>query len=140
MKEFKDLKLLAAAYSIEFKDLGKGHIQLSNHGVLVNYWPLSKNRTCHIPGKEPVKHCSNWDAIQLCMKSGVKDLAPKKKTITKNRPAFSLNPVHTNPAGIKNLYSGEVPPWEFPTMIMCYSDMLRIEAYQLVCSAELMEM
>ena len=139
MSELSKLETMAESYGLTFKELANGHVQLSNHGVLVNYWPLSKNRTCHIQGKHPVKHCSHYDAVKLCMQSGKVGLKPKKEAITKNGTGFSLNPVHSNLAGIKHLYEGEKPPWEYPTKIMCYPDMLRLQANELLEQAKQQE-
>lgn len=138
MNKLKELRNMAESYAIEYSDKGNGHIQLSNHGILVNYWPLSKNRTCHIANGKTVKHCSNYDAIKLCMVSGVSGLKPKKQKIAKNVAKHSFKELKSNSV-VKNLYDGEKPPWEFPTKIMCYTDILRIEASNLMDTVAQME-
>ena len=128
MDHSEELERLAKAYSLTFKNLGNGHLQIEGHGAQVNYWPNSKNRTAHVKGGESTKHCAPWDVVRLCLQSGKQGLSPKKKNITKNKPQMDLKPVRTNPAGIKNFYKGLIPPWEFPTMIGCHSDNLRVKA------------
>jgi hypothetical protein len=135
-KTINELKNMANSYSVEFKELPNNHIQLSNHGILVNYWPLSKKRTCHIKNGEVVHHCSNYDAIKLCLQSGVVGLKPKKKVIKENVAHGSFKPITTNPAGIKHLYDGDKPMWDGTGMIMCVTDMLRVEARKLLDQAE----
>lgn len=106
----KETKDLAKAYSVDFKDLGAGHIQLSAHGVLVNYYPLSKRRTVYSPtlGRKETD-CSPWDAVRLCLSEAAPGMKPKKPT--KNRVQGSLKTKRTNPAGLKHLYQGDEPPW-----------------------------
>lgn len=139
MDKITQTQKLAESYALNFKDCGGGHVQISNHCVLVNYWPESAKRTAYINGGKSHKHCSPWDAVRLCLLSGKPGLAPKKKRITKNAPQVDLKDTKTNPAGIKNLYDGDRPPWEYKDFIMCESDNLRIKAYQLVCQAEQMD-
>ena len=121
---------LAKSYSLEFTDCGNGHVQIKGHGILVNYWPESKNRTAHIAGGPTIKHCNPYDAIKLCLSGGQPKLRPKAKS-TQNAPQVDLEPIRTNPAGIRHFYDGNKPPWEFPSTIMAASDLLRIEAYKL---------
>lgn len=53
---------------------------------------------------------------------------PRKKP-SKNRRA--QNPNHnSNITGIENFYRGDTPPWEYPTFIMSYIDLLRVEIKQ----------
>lgn len=55
-----------------------------------------------------------------------KYLHPKPR---KNRR--QQNPNHnSNAAGIENFYRGDTPPWEYPTFIMSYIDLLRAEIKQ----------
>ena len=130
MSDLKDLEMLAKSYAIDFADKGNGHIQLSGHGIMVNYYPLSKNRTVFYNGKT-VKHCTNWDAVKICLNESKQGLGMKKKDIPKNRPSFSLETIKTNPAGIKHTYKGSIPPWEFEDFIYCEPDRLRVEALKL---------
>ena len=139
MNKVTETQKLAEANALQFKDCGNGHVQISNHGVLVNYWPESAKRTAHIAGGKSEKHCSPWDAVRMCLLAGKPGLAPKKKRVTKNRPQVDLKDTKTNPAGVRNLYDGKLPPWEYQDFIICQSDQLRIDAYQLVCKAEQME-
>lgn len=134
-----DLKRLAEAYAVKFDDKGNGHIQLSAHGALLNYWPLSKNRTVHFNG-QTIKHCSNWDAVKLLLSNGEQSLKPKDKHISKERPQVNLKPVTTNPAGVKHLYDGERAPWDYPVFIGAESDNLRVEALRLRDMADQMDM
>ena len=130
-----ELKLLAESYGLKFEDKGNGHVQLSNHGCLVNYYPESKNRTVFCNGKT-IKHCSNYDAIKLCMQNGKTGLKPKKRAIKNNVAQGSILPQKTNYSGVKHLYDGEKAPWEFQTHIMCCTDLLRIEARKLLDKAK----
>lgn len=129
-----DTKALAKAYSIEFKDCGNGHIQLRAHGNLINYWPNSKKKTLQSPtlGRSE-KNVLPWDAIQMCLTEAKKGMRPMKKSdIPKNRPAFDLKSVTTNPAGIKHLYTGKTPPWEGTGFEFNQpSDKLRHEAWSM---------
>lgn len=113
-KRAKEVESLCKAYSLSFKDCGNGHLQISGHGVLVNYWPDSAKRTIHCPqtGRRE-RNCEPFDAIKICLhdaKSGTRPM--RKKDIPKNRPAFSLKTVKTNPAGLRDFYSGSRSPWE----------------------------
>ena len=112
---------------------GKGHHQISGHGCRVDYYPLSKRRTVFCNGKT-TKDCSPYDAIKICQQNGVSGIKPKKRDISKNVVAGSVAPVKS-PTLVKHLYCGERPPWEFPTMVQCVPDMLRIEAHQLTDKA-----
>lgn len=134
----QNTQALAKSHGLEFTDHGGGHVQIKGHGILVNYWPDSKNRTAHILGGQAVKHCNPYDAVKLCMTSGQPTLAPKKAT-TEAGPDVDLRPVSTNPAGLKHFYDGARPPWEFPSMIQCQSDILRLEALKLRNTADLMD-
>ncbi|WP_435310670.1 hypothetical protein [Primorskyibacter sedentarius] len=136
MNIIEQTKSLAESHALEFKDCGNGHVQISGFGKLVNYWPTSRNMTAHVVGQQPVKHCRPWDAVKLCL--GGTALKPDKKP-SKNGPDFIPKAVRTNPAGVKHLYSGDIPPWEFPTFISAHSDDLRIQAYNLRCEADQMD-
>lgn len=134
----QNTEALAKSHGLEFTDCGGGHVQIKGHGVLVNYWPDSKNRTAHILGGQAVKHCNPYDAVKLCMTSGNTTLKPKK-AVTKDGPEIDLRPVRTNPAGLKHFYDGDIPPWEFPSKIMCQSDILRLQALELRDAADMMD-
>ena len=138
-KNIDQTRMLAESHALEFKDNGGGHIQISGHGIQVNYWPDSKNQTAHMVGGDTIKHCRPFDAVKLCMTKGKTDLRIKKKHVSKNGPDFSLKPVRTNPAGIIHFYSGAIPPWEFPTMIRCESDNIRLESMALRDKADMMD-
>ena len=131
----QETKMLAEAHGLIFKDCGNGHVQLSNHGVLLNYWPNSKGRTAHIPQTgQKQSNCSPWDAVSLCLNAAKPGMRPdviRKKKLPKNKPKVNLGSTKTNPAGIKHLYSGETPPWEFKDFMMAHSDRLRIRALRL---------
>jgi len=130
-----ELRLLTESYGLKFDDKGNGHVQLSNHGCMVNYYPLSKRRTVFCNGKT-TKNCSHYDAIKICQQNGQTAIKVKKKNIKDNVAHGSILPQHTNPSGIKHLYNGEKPPWEFPTRILCCTDLLRIEARKLLDTVE----
>jgi len=132
-------RLLAESHSIDYKDCGNGHIQLSGHGVQVNYWPESKNMTAHIAGGKTVKHCRPFDAIKLCMTNGKTELKVSKKHVTKNGPNFEIKSITTNPAGLVHFYSGNIPPWEFDTVIRCHSDNLRLQAMHIRDKADILD-
>lgn len=131
-------KMLAESHALDFKDHGNGHVQISGHGMLVNYWPESKNRTAQISGGETVKHCSPFDAVKLCMAQDRVVLKPGKKPSV-NGPDFDLKPITTNPAGIKHFYDGSRPPWDFDGLVLCEPDRLRIQASRLLDEAMIME-
>lgn len=133
----KDLVLeteqLAEAYSVKFKDCGNGHIQLSAHGNLMNYYPLSKRRSIYSPTlNRQETDCSPWDAVRLCLSEAKLGMKPKKPK--KNRADFDLTPLATNPAGLKHFYKGKIMPWDDSLgnfEMGSESDVIRIEAYQL---------
>ncbi|MCG8434404.1 MAG: hypothetical protein MJA83_10270 [Gammaproteobacteria bacterium] len=139
----KETELLAKSYGLEFKNCGNGHLQLSNHGVLLNYWPNSKGRTAHMPQTgQKQSNCSPWDAVSLCLnaaKSGMRPALLKKKKLSKNKPKVNLGSTKTNPAGIKHLYDGETPPWEFKDFMMAHSDRRRIAALRILQKADAMD-
>lgn len=138
-KNIDNTRALAKSHALEFKDCGGGHVQIKGNGILVNYYPDSKNRTAYIAGGETIKHCNPYNAVKLCLVGNKKvKLKPKKKP-SKHGPAFDPKPVTTNPAGIRNFYNGEKPPWEYPTKIMCQSDRLRIAAMRIRERADRME-
>lgn len=126
-------KALAESHALYFKDCGNGHVQISGLGKLVNYWPTSRNMTAHVVGERPIKHCRPWDAVKLCL--GGTTLKPGKKP-SKNGPDFIPKAVTTNPAGIRHFYSGDTPPWEFPTFISAWSDIFRVRALRLIEKAD----
>ena len=138
-----DTEQLCKAYALEFKDCGNGHVQLSGHGNLVNYWPLSKKRTAHPKGGEPVRHCKPWDAVRLCLHGAKASLRVKGTSKIKNQANFDIKPYHTNPAGIKHFYEGKRPPWEGKGFICAADDLMRIVAHRLetggAIDGELME-
>ena len=129
----KDMEALCKAYAVDFKDCGNGHWQISGHGVLINYWPFSAKKTAHSPttGRKET-NCQPFDAVKMCLHEAKPGMRPmKKKDIPKNRPAFSLKKIITNPAELKHLYSGEQPPWEGEGFeFLAESDRLRHKAWQ----------
>jgi hypothetical protein len=129
-------KALAEQHGLKFKDCGGGHVQLSNHGVLVNYYPDSKKRTAHIAGGASVPHCSPWDAVKLCMESGKPGLKPKKRNISKNGPVRKdIRPKKTNPAGLKHFHNNDSLPWDGEGFTFHPADELRHEAYLIIQAA-----
>ena len=131
MNIIQELENMAKSYGLEFANKGNGHIQLSNHGFLVNYWPLSKNRTVHTSDGITHKHCSNYDAVKICMKNAKVGAKPIKKKIKENVADHDFKPHQSKKPKPRNLYSGEKPPWEYQSMIQCWSDIWRNEAYEL---------
>ena len=137
-----ELKSLSAAHGIEFKDCGKGHIQLSAHGNLINYWPNSKKKTLYSPTLDlRENHVTPWDAIRLCMSKAKPGMRPKRnRDIPKNKPNFELKGVKRNPSGLKHLYSGDAAPWEGTGFEFgSASDELRHQAYQKTQEAILLQ-
>lgn len=128
-----ELKSLAEAHGIEFKDCENGHIQLTAHGNLFNYWPNSKKKTLYSPTLDlRENHVTPWDAIRLCMSKAKPGMRPKQnRDIPKNKPSFELKAVNRNPAGLKHLYIGDIPPWEGAGFgFGSAGDELRHQAYQ----------
>lgn len=127
----KQTEDLAKANSLEFKNCGNGHVQISGHGTLVNYWPNSKRRTAFFNG-QTIKDCNPWDAVRLCLTKDKQAIKPKK--VSKKPPQVPLKP-QASRSVVRHLYDGAIPPWEFPTFIAAHSDLLRIEAQQLIDQA-----
>lgn len=113
----KETRDLAKAYSVTFKDCGNGHVQLTAHGNLINYWPNSKKKSVYSPTLDRREsHVLPWDAVKLCLSEAKKGMRVKKPTgktwEQKKGPGFSLDNVTANPSGLKHFYSGYIPPWE----------------------------
>jgi len=132
-----EIELMCQSYAIQFTHKGNGHVQLRGHGCLVNYYPLSKKKTVFCNGKTTT-NCLPYDAIRICKLNGKVGLKPKNKTIKKNAPYDGYGVQHSE-CLIKHPYSGEKPPWDYPTLIMCYPDLLRIRAKKLLEEADNME-
>lgn len=133
-----DVKGLAESHGLQFKDCGGGHVQLLGHGSLVNYWPLSKKRTAHrVSDSRRETSVTPWDAVRLCLGAAKAGMRPKaaKYAKKKQRPDFDIRPIKTNPAGLAHFYSGNRPPWEYPTFIAANSDLTRLAALDLRESA-----
>lgn len=135
-------RLYAESRGLTFTDHGDGHVKISGHGQVVHYWPVSKKRTAHrMSDNRIVRACSPWDAIKLLLHGAKRTgMAPEGK-FTKNPPgkASDLKAITTNPAGLRHLYAGARPPWEFPTFIAAQSDLTRIEAAALRDAADAMD-
>jgi hypothetical protein len=132
--DLEQIKTLCAQYALTFKEPSPGHVQVSGHGVLVNYWPTSKRRTAHRIGSDPVPFCEPFDVIKLAMAKGeAVSLRPKAaKHIEKQKaPPPKSPPKRSGNAGVVNLYSGEIPPWEFKSFVSSASDNLRMDAWAL---------
>lgn len=140
-KNMANTKALAESHNLKFKDHGNGHVQIEGHGVLVNYYPDSKKRTVYVKGGETLHHIGPYEAVKICLQgTSVKNVKVKpKKKPSKQGPAFDPKPITTNPAGLKHFYTGERPPWEYPTMIVCEPDRLRLQAHELRDQAIYME-
>ncbi len=128
----QETRAMAEAHGLKFKDCGNGHVQISGHGQLVNYYPTSKNKTLYSPTLNMREaHCTPWDAITICMKGAKSGMTPKSvKAIRKGkqRPQHDFKKVITNPAGIQHLYDGEAAPWEGTQFICAQSDRIRLVA------------
>jgi hypothetical protein len=114
----EQIKIMAESKGLEFKDKGKGHLQIISGKSIVNYYPESKRQTAHnsLTG-EKLAHASPEQAIELCVNA-----------------VESAQPWHefqTNPAGIKHFYEGDRPAWDFDRYIGAQSDRDRIAAYRL---------
>jgi hypothetical protein len=137
-----ETKSLAEAYGLQFTDCGNGHVQIKGHGNLVNYWPNSKARSLWSPTLNlRESHCTPWDAVSICLKGskeGMKTEAAKAVVKGKGRAQHSFKKVSTNPAGVKNFYEGETPPWDekFTTLITSQSDRIRRVAHNAKCRYE----
>ena len=139
MNKIQELENMAKAYGLEFSNKGNGHIQLSNHGYLVNYWPNSKKQTVFTVDGEKHYHCSNYDAVKICLKEAKVGAKPDKKRLKENVAQHDFKPKIMKKPKPRHLYSGDKPPWEYPTMIRCWSDIWRSEAYELQTKAETLE-
>lgn len=137
-RNIQNTQALAESHGLEFIEHDGGHVQIKGHGVLVNYWPDSKNRTAHVHGGQTLKHCNPYDAVKLCMTGGKTTLKPKK-AITESGPEIDLRPFTTNLAGVRHFYDGDKPPWEYPSKIMCESDNIRVRALMLRNVADAMD-
>ena len=126
-----DTKALCEAHGLVFTDCGNGHIQIKGCGRMVNYWPLSKKQTAYRDDGRKETNCRPYDAVRLCMGKDV-SLASKQQP-AKNRPQIDLEPIVTNPAGLKHFYSGDLPPWEesLGNFELYYTDSIRMAAYRL---------
>jgi len=109
-----DLKRLAEARNIKLTEYPKQHFRLELNGLVINYWPLSRNRTVHVYGFKPRRHLSPADVITLLIKpnrNDFKQLNRRKKRIPKNKRRQNVSG-HTNPRGVTEFYSGSAPPWD----------------------------
>ena len=130
MENLTELENMCRSYALKYEDKGNGHIQISGHGCMVNYYPLSKRRTVYCNGVT-TKDCSFFDAIKICQQNGATNIKVKNKNISKSVARGSFKTQKTESV-VKHLYSGDTPPWEYPTRIMCWSDIYRIEAQKLL--------
>lgn len=130
MNTIQELENMARSYGLEFSNKGNGHIQLSNHGFMVNYWPESKKKTVHANGVTHT-HCSNYDAVKICLDGAKVGAKPDRKRIKKNVSHGDFKPKVSKKPRPRHLYSGEKPPWEYPSMIQCWPDIWRAEAFEL---------
>lgn len=137
MSDLQDLEAMCIAHGLEFHHKGNGHVQIKGHGTVVNYYPLSKKQTIFCEGKS-IPHCTHYDAIKLCKKNGVVGLKPKKKHISENAPDMKYGVQHSESV-IKHPYEGIKAPWDYPSRILCYPDLYRIEARRLMQLADDME-
>ena len=67
MTNRETLEALCVAQGLEFRDCGKGHVQVIRPGVLVNYWPESKRRIAYVDGGESIKYCTPQDVTDICL-------------------------------------------------------------------------
>ena len=144
----KDLESLSKSYGLQVKDCGGGHWQVYGRGNLVNYWPESKAKTAQLKGHKGIKNCLPFDVVKLAIGQHSKKDEPKlvrpkaTKVIEKQKTTEMLHyskGTTTNPAGIKHFYHGELPPWSdelFPCMAA--SDLLRIDAHNVRCHADML--
>lgn len=133
MSDLLDIQRLAESHGLTFKDCGNGHVQISGHGNLVNYYPFSKRRSLWSPTlNRRETNCTPWDAVRLCMNQAKQGMKPKAKP-PRNRPEVDLTPVHTNPAGLRHFYKGDVPPWDesLGDFQLLGTDPIRAAAYEL---------
>lgn len=131
-------KRMAESHALEFRDCGGGHVQIRGNGVLVNYWPTSKRQTAHCPETgQTIRNCTPFNAVKLAMQ-GKSSGPPRPKAHrkpSKQGPSEKDTQVKSsgNPAGLRNFYDGDVPPWDESLgdfrFIGC--DGMRHHAYQL---------
>lgn len=130
-----DTMRLAQSYGLDAKDCGNGHVQISGHGNLVNYYPASKKRSLWCPTlNRRETNCTPWDAVKLCMTEAKPGMKPKAAKEVKNVARVDLAPAKTNPADLKHFYEGETPPWDESLgefQVNAESDALRIRASRL---------
>lgn len=127
----QEIKSLAALNGIEVKECGNGHIQLRKGKTVVNYYPWSKQMTAwDASAKERHKHVCPEEAMAIVLRSLPKEKGKRSPKPVK-APVAPRESLQTNPAGIKNLYEGGTPPWDFPTFICSDSDRKRMAAYRL---------
>ena len=117
MNNIQELENMAKSYGLEFANKGNGHVQLSNHGFMVNYWPNSKKKTVHTSDGETHSYCSNYDAVKICMKGAKVGAKPDKKRLKENVAHGSFKPKSMKKPKPRHLYDGDKPPWEYPSMI-----------------------
>lgn len=142
MNDIATTKALAESHGLKFIDRGNGHVQIQGHGVMVNYWPSSKKRTAHRTGFAPVQNCTPWDAVKMAITNGATiSLKPAiaKKVAKQPKGPQGFGAVYvSNGAGVRHLYNGKRPPWEFASMVMSEPDRIRVDAYLAHARAEQM--
>jgi hypothetical protein len=124
----EEIKQLAESNGLKFKDLGNGQVQLKSKTNLVSYYPESKKKTAYSSVLNLSIHgASPAEAVALCLQQ------------PEGNEGSEWKEQHTNLANVQNFYSGQIPPWEFPTFIASHSDNLRMEARRKRIEAEEME-
>jgi len=134
-----EIEALAVLAGVTVKDCGNGHIQLRLGKNLVNYYPNSPRKTAYnATTGERCHHYSPGQAIALCGSTTPRPPRVPKEPV-ESAVSEEWQTLTTNPAGIKNLYQGETPPWEFDTFICSQPDRLRIAAYKMRRKADGLE-
>lgn len=122
MRAIDDLKALCESYNVELQEFPNGHYRLSNHGVSLDYWPMSKKRTVFKSGQR-IEHIAPFDAVMLLKKDA--KVSVDKKRVIKKAPPKNFKPVHTK--GVCKHKDMRAIPWEGPEWL-AESDKVRLEA------------
>lgn len=106
-------KVKAAGLTLQLRDQNTGHYQITGGKVLLNYYPLSMNRTAYIQGtKNGVKHVDADKAVRMALQK-----VDPKHLMTRNPHGRSAAHRRAEPTIVKehmeNLKTKEnTPPWQ----------------------------
>lgn len=84
------IETLCRKNGVEFKNCGKGHLQLKGH-FLVNYYPESKKRSAYVAGTtKAVNYVTPKQAVEMCMKPPVANGKNDKRSGNSRRKRMAL--------------------------------------------------